>query len=283
MKTVISASRRTDIPAFYLKPFMESIRRGFIEVSNPFFPKQKRIVSLKREDAHWIVFWSRNYKHFLKDPEFFNDYQLFFHFTILPPSPLEKITLPFPRTLRQMELLAQHYGGERIVWRYDPLCHWSQENEVFSNHDIRLFESLCKEISAFQVRRCYISFVHIYQKYKRRFTRTWPDKKTLELTLSGRLSLVTELKTIAESYGLGIYSCCNSDLLQVPGIQQGRCVDGNQLNALDPIQSVSRRKCPTRQGCGCTHSIDIGDYNHQPCFFGCMYCYANPIKNDAIG
>jgi hypothetical protein len=278
MRSVISASRRTDIPAFYLKPFMESIRRGFIEISNPFFPKQKRIVSLTYEDVHWIVFWSRNYKHFLKHREFFYDYQLFFHFTILPPSPLEKITLLLPQALRQMELLAQYYGGERIIWRYDPLCHWTQGNEILTNHDIRQFESLCKTISTFQVRRCYISFVHIYQKYRRRFTREWPDKKIVELTLSRRLALAEELKTIAESYNMGIYSCCNSELLQVPGILEGRCIDGNLLNTLDPSQSVSRRKCPTRQGCGCSYTIDVGDYNQQPCYFGCMYCYANPIE-----
>lgn len=278
MKTVISASRRTDIPAFYLKPFMESLRRGYVEVSNPFFPKQKRIVSLKHEDVYWIVFWSRNYKHFLKQREFFSDYQLFFHFTILPPSPLEKITLPYPQALKQMELLAGYYGGDRIVWRYDPICHWAEGNELYSNHDIRQFELLCKTISTFRVSRCYISFVHIYQKYLRRFTRAWPDKKIVEPTLSDRLALVRELKCIADAFHITIYSCCNSELLEVPGILMGHCIDGNLLNTLDPSEPVSQRKCPTRQGCGCTHSIDVGNYNQQPCYFGCMYCYANPIE-----
>ena len=35
-KTVISASRRTDIPAFYMPWFMEQISKGFFEVLNPF-------------------------------------------------------------------------------------------------------------------------------------------------------------------------------------------------------------------------------------------------------
>ncbi|MHC1592009.1 MAG: DUF1848 family protein, partial [Candidatus Helarchaeales archaeon] len=58
MKTVISASRRTDIPAFYLDWFIERIHEGFVDVKNPFYPKQKSRVSLRKEDVHSIVLWS---------------------------------------------------------------------------------------------------------------------------------------------------------------------------------------------------------------------------------
>jgi hypothetical protein len=85
MKQVISASRRTDIPAFYLKWFTGNIRKGFVEVANPFNRKQLKQVSLSPRDVAWIVFWSRNYGSFLKDPDQFLEYRMFFHFTINPP------------------------------------------------------------------------------------------------------------------------------------------------------------------------------------------------------
>ncbi|WP_456443299.1 DUF1848 family protein, partial [Caldithrix abyssi] len=66
MKDIISASRRTDIPAFYLNWFIQRIREGFVEVQNPFYPQAVKRVLLDAEQVEWIVFWSRNYSHFLK-------------------------------------------------------------------------------------------------------------------------------------------------------------------------------------------------------------------------
>ncbi|MEJ2636797.1 MAG: DUF1848 family protein [Calditrichia bacterium] len=88
MKAVISASRRTDIPAFYLKWFMEQIGRGYIDIPNPFNRKQVKRTGLTPREVAWIVFWSRNYSVFLKNQDFFDYYRLIFHFTINPPNAL---------------------------------------------------------------------------------------------------------------------------------------------------------------------------------------------------
>jgi len=39
MKTVISASRRTDIPAFYLNWFVDAIKQKSIQIQNPLYKK----------------------------------------------------------------------------------------------------------------------------------------------------------------------------------------------------------------------------------------------------
>jgi len=57
---IISASRRTNIPAFYSKWFINRIRDGFCAVPNPFNPTQVSRVSLKPQDVDVIVFWTRN-------------------------------------------------------------------------------------------------------------------------------------------------------------------------------------------------------------------------------
>ena len=57
---IISASRRTDIPAFYGEWFMNRVRAGYCTVPNPFNRHQVTTVSLRPEDVDVIVFWTRN-------------------------------------------------------------------------------------------------------------------------------------------------------------------------------------------------------------------------------
>ena len=56
---IISASYRTDIPAFYADWFAARLDAGFCEVTNPYNGKPYR-VSLTAEDARAFVFWTRN-------------------------------------------------------------------------------------------------------------------------------------------------------------------------------------------------------------------------------
>ena len=84
-KTVISASRRTDIPAFYMEWFMRQIVKGTFEVVNPYNRHISR-VKAAAADVDTIVFWSKNFGPFLKGRygEKLIDlgYHLFFNFTI---------------------------------------------------------------------------------------------------------------------------------------------------------------------------------------------------------
>jgi len=277
MKNVISASRRTDIPAFYLKWFMDAISRGELEIINPLYHHKSTRISLKPDDVAWIVFWSRNYDKFLKKRHYFSVYELFFHFTILTPSGMEKTGIPLSRALKQMEQLAYHYGSEYIVWRYDPIIHWTEGNTVQTNYDPDSFKMLCEEISKIGIQRCYISFVQHYGKFIRRFAEKFPNFSLHQLCENKRTKIAGEIARMASSYRITVYSCCNDDILSVEGIEKGRCIDGNLLNHLAPDEKVSRAFAPTRKQCGCTKSIDIGDYENQPCPFGCIYCYANPL------
>ncbi len=277
MKLILSASRRTDIPAFYLDWFKNAVHKGRLEISNPFYPERKRTVELTPESVSWIVFWSRSYSKFLRSKDFFSAYNLFFHFTILPKTELEKAAIPAKTALIQMESLVNHYSPERIIWRYDPLVFWQEAGKSFSNHDLKQFELLCREIGAMGVKRCYTSFVFPYKKVSARFARKFSSAKIYDPDFSEQEKILNEMANTAKFYGLTIYSCCNDALLKIKGIEKGRCIDGSLLNSLSAETVVSRAKAPTRKDCGCTKSIDIGDYRRQPCSFGCIYCYANPL------
>jgi len=276
MKTIISASRRTDIPAFYLDWFIRVIRAGKVQVRNPLYKEHHYEVNLRPGQVEWIVFWSRNYQRFLKQREIFADYNLFFHFTMLSHQrQLERSHLPLTRALNQVEKLAAYYNPQRIIWRYDPVVIWQQSAGVLSNYSPVEFENLCRRISALDIRRCYFSFVTPYRKFLRRFRQRYPDQHHIGYKTAVAQRILAGLKETAAKYKVGLYSCCNDDLVD-SSIKKGHCISAELLNSLNEKTPVSMAKAPTRQDCGCTKSIDIGDYLRQPCFTGCMYCYANP-------
>src|SRR5580658_9366443 len=85
MPMIISASRRTDIPAFYASWFMNRLRAGFCLVPNPYNPRQTSRVSLVPADVDAIVFWTRNPRPLLPHLRELDErgYRTYFQFTIL--------------------------------------------------------------------------------------------------------------------------------------------------------------------------------------------------------
>jgi len=63
---IISASRRTDIPAFYSDWFIRRLQEGFLYVRNPFNARQIFKIVLSPDIVECIVFWSKNPASLLK-------------------------------------------------------------------------------------------------------------------------------------------------------------------------------------------------------------------------
>lgn len=277
MKTIISASRRTDIPSFYLKWFIEAIKKRKLTVQNPFYKNKSHEVDLSPSTVQWIVFWSRNYSVFLKHRTVFDDYMLFFHFTINSHNNiLEKKSIPIKKALQQTDKIAHIYGPERIIWRYDPIVIWMNGNTSETNFKKNDFSHLCSNMNKMGVAGCYFSFVSPYTKFLRRFNKMYPKLKIKNNQLELKNKILNEMLEIAYKNNISLFSCCNDSLIQ-EGVKKGRCISGKYLNQLCGEKIVSEAKSPTRKDCGCTRSIDIGDYVSQPCYFGCIYCYANPV------
>ncbi len=276
MKTVISASRRTDIPAFYLDWFMDAIKNKNIQIKNPLYKKNYTNVDLSPSSVEWIVFWSRNYDKFLKNISFFKDYNLYFHFTILSHQPkLEKNSTPISLALLQMEKLVSNFGTDRIIWRYDPIVLWRESGTVHTNFDENEFNFLCEKMQSFGISKCYFSFATNYAKFKNRFKSKYPNFK-IEDNQSTLNNVLKSMTAIVADHQIQLFICCNDASINET-IQKGSCISGNLLNSISGSKKVSKAKAPSRENCGCSKSIDIGNYIHQPCYFGCIYCYANPV------
>ena len=57
---ILSVSRRTDIPAFYLDWFLKRLKEGFLLVRNPMSYHQVSEVTLSPKVIDCIVFWTKD-------------------------------------------------------------------------------------------------------------------------------------------------------------------------------------------------------------------------------
>jgi hypothetical protein len=61
---IVSASRRTDVPAFYGEWFLNRLDAGYCMVRNPSGKPYR--VSLRREDVDGFVFWTKDVGPFME-------------------------------------------------------------------------------------------------------------------------------------------------------------------------------------------------------------------------
>ncbi|MGC8897673.1 MAG: DUF1848 domain-containing protein [Bacteroidota bacterium] len=269
---VISASRRTDIPAFFIRWFLEQLRAGWVDVPDPFSGKLQRI-SLQRDDVRAIVFWSRDYAPLLPHLDEIDDrgYPVLFHFTITGlPKVLEPHGISVARAVYLAERLSIRYSPEHVLWRFDPIII---SNNTPASSVIKKFDELAQMLKGV-VRRVYVSFIDFYSKVNRNLSalQSQAGIQVVDPPVSEKRRIGEELSSIATRYGMEVYSCTEPALIGAGGIKKGSCIDAQLLESLYPGAGLGVPKHPTRAGCGCFESKDIGIYN--TCFFGCRYCYA---------
>ena len=79
---IISASRRTDIPACYPDWMARRVSEGFACVRNPMNPRQVSRVSLSPAVVDCIVFWSKNPAPMLEYLDLFRPWHFYFQYTL---------------------------------------------------------------------------------------------------------------------------------------------------------------------------------------------------------
>jgi len=270
---IISASRRTDIPAFYADWLLNRLAEGFVDVRHPYTRKWFRVL-LKPEDVGAIVFWSKNYAPLLTklDQVEQTTKSLFFHFTITGNSDLELRVPNFREAIRDYIHIAERYSPEHIIWRFDPIC--ITDKLPFEAYEERF--AACAELLRGHASSCIISFAHPYRKMLSNIGK-YTSHTYLPVPLEEQKAYADRLGTRARTYGIKLFACCNDHLLS-GNVGKARCIDGPALSLLfgTPLDT---RSAASRKECGCTKSIDIGAYD--TCGHGCVYCYANTDQERA--
>lgn len=267
---MISASRRTDIPAFYSEWFMNRIRAGHVEWTNPFSGGRAQ-VSLRPEEVRAIVFWSKNYLPLLPHLDELEacGYSAVFQFTITGlPRVLEPGVPETSEVIACARTLASRAPG-CVLWRYDPIVI-SEATDLQYHRD--RFRELCAALEGV-VTTCTFSFAIFYAKMLRKTQQLYADTglRCHALPPEEQVTLANQLADIAAEHGIEMASCCGEGL--VGGrIKKAHCVDAGLLEQLFPGKIGRLGLRPTRQECGCYESKDIGAYD--TCPHGCVYCYA---------
>ena len=269
MKKVVSASRRTDIPLHHLDWLILSLKKGWVDVPNPFNGRKYR-VSLKKSNVHTLVLWSKDFRRFLKFTDEFLGYNLFFHFTINSPSSLEGTLSPLPARLAQLKRLVESFGTERVVWRFDPILFWKETRSGRVRNNLNHFGKIAEAAANAGVTRCITSFVTPYKKVVRRMRKA--GLELIRLSIKKRREIAAEIAEKNRSLGIRTYACCNPDIVGAEGIEKAHCIDGELLSMLAGEVCDMRKDRGQRPECGCTVSVDVGRYG--TCPVGCLYCYA---------
>jgi hypothetical protein len=279
---IISASRRTDIPAFYARWFINRVRAGFCEVPNPFNRDQVSRISLLPEDVEAIVFWTRNPRPLFPylDELDARGYRYYFQHTLLGyPPQIDAHNPAVPASLATFRELAQRLGPERVIWRYDPIVL----SEITPpDYHRQAFANLAEGLAGY-TGRSVISLMDDYAKIRGRMQElrrlgapllpVSMDKSGAGGDLPGWLGdLLRDLGAIAQSHNMEMVSCAEEIDLRPYGIFPGKCIDDRLIGRMFGLD-VSHSKDPgQRNACGCVVSKDIGMYD--ACLFGCRYCYA---------
>ena len=273
-RKIISASRRTDIPAFYSEWFMNRIEAGYCTVPDPFNAKQVSYVSLRPQDVQVIVFWTRNPGPLIKHLSELDrkGYKYYFQYTIIGyPCSIDPGSPPIDTAVKTFQELSGLIGKERVIWRYDPILY---SNETPLKWHIDQLSYLIEKLKS-STKRLVISFIDPYRKTKIRMDRETGSSFHLApdaFEVSAYDQLIGWIEVEANAAGLEVQTCAESADLKLSGIKHGKCIDDGLIRKIWKI-TVSKRKDPSqRKQCGCVLSKDIGVNN--TCLFGCKYCYA---------
>jgi len=272
---VISCSRRTDVAACYTDWLAEALRAGRVEVPSP-YGGPTRLVSLRPEEVHTIVFVSKDYGPLLGNVAgirgLLSAYaQLSFQLTItgLGGSRLEPRVPPWQQVAAQLAPLVAWAGDpRRVTVRFDPIVHWWEGDAIRSN--LPSAEAIFDAVAQSGVRTVRVSIAALYPKMRRRGF-VWYDPTAQE-----RADIAAYLRGLADPRGIELYACADPTLVAA-GIRPSACIDGRLLAELHPQRlALPTHKDPgQRPACGCTPSIDIGSYRMR-CPHACAYCYAAP-------
>src|SRR5574344_1989180 len=289
---IVSASRSTDIPAFYADWFLERLKAGYSVWVNPFNQARYRV---SFADTRMMVFWSKNPRPMLErldEVESLGFKQYYFQFTLndYVTEGVEPNVPPVAERIDTFRRLSRRIGKERVIWRFDPLL---LSNYLTVDVLLEKIASIGHELQG-ATEKLVFSFADI-QAY-RKVGKNLSGTNCREFSSEEKIEFAKGLRDVNLSLGLEMATCAEDIDLSEYGIKHNKCVDDDLMVRLfhddaklmdfigaeyDMIDGwtikKSRKDRGQRKACGCIVSKDIGMYNTCPHL--CRYCYANSSDN----
>lgn len=262
---IISASRRTDIPAFYSDWFFNRIKERYVLVPNPYNSKMISRISLDPAVVDCIVFWSKNPAPMLEKLDKLKDYNYYFQFTLNPYGPDIENHLPaISKRIDTFKRLSDRIGKEKVIWRYDPVL----TNETYTpGFHKEKFAEIAYELKE-HTEKCMLGFIDHYQHI-----RTAVSQFNIQSLLKADIEeMAVSFKKTVDTCSIQLDTCTVKVDLTHLGIPGGLCIDNQLVERITGYPISVRKDKNQRDICRCAESIDIGTY--ESCLNGCIYCYA---------
>jgi len=271
---IISASRRTDIPAFYSEWLINRFQAGYCLVPNPFNPRQIARIPLLAESVDAIVFWSKNPAPMLRVLPRLEGmgYRFYFLFTVNAyPKALEPGMPPLEKRISTFIELSGRLGPRRVIWRYDPII---LSNRTDAAYHRETFEGLCQKLAG-HTQRVITSIITFYRKTLRNLAPLEKQGYVFNKDPRGNPeteALLSHMAKTAAGHGLEILACAEPSDYTHLGIKPSSCIDAALISELWGIPVSSKKDPGQREHCACALSRDIGMTD--TCPHGCPYCYS---------
>lgn len=314
---VVSASRSTDIPAFYADWFFERLKKGYSAWTNPFNGKKSYVAY---EDTRFIVFWSKNPRPLLSHIDYLREIGIgcYIQYTLndYVDERLELGVPPLEERIETFRLLVDKLGKGAVVWRFDPLI---LTDKIDMDKLLQKIEYIGDQLRDY-TEKLVFSFADILSYRKVKANLECSHINYIDWTKDQMIEFAKKLVCLNKNKGWNYILATCGENTDLDGVEHNHCVDdylmvrfgykskelmnflgaefinpslfagidleGNQQNAIRldnnqfAIINKNNKDKGQRATCGCMKSKDIGEYNTCPHL--CEYCYANASKEVAI-
>ena len=313
---IISASRSTDIPAFYADWFFHRLEKGYSAWTNPFNGVRSYVVYQK---TRFIVFWSKNPRPLIPYIDYLKAHHIgcYIQYTLndYESEQLEKNVPDLQYRIDTFKMLVDKLGKGSVVWRFDPLV---LTDEISQNRLLEKIQNIGDELNGY-TEKLVFSYADIssYRKVKNNLDNS--GIRYMEWDEMQMRDFAQKLWSINHRWNYDLATCGEKIDLSSYGIQHNHCVDETLIarlayrdrelmkflgievkkqeldlfgespipdnairleDGLYAVKTKDNRDKGQRLFCGCMVSKDIGEYNTCPHL--CEYCYANSNKETAL-
>lgn len=315
---LVSASRSTDIPAFYADWFFQRLDvAGYSAWTNPFNGVRSYV---SYQNTRFIVFWSKNPRPLLDYLPILerrgigcyiqyslNDYEV---------EGLEKSVPPLAQRIETFKQLVERLGKGHVIWRFDPLVLTDQ---ISIDNLLAKIENIGDQLLGY-TEKLVFSFADIVSYRKVQSNLTKAHVNYIDWTEEQMREFAAKLEKLNQKWGYELATCGEKIDLTEFGVKKNHCIDDDLIirlahedkvlmdylnvkilplpqadlfGEIEPLPAGAielpgrryavhgdNRDKGQRLFCGCIKSKDIGEYN--TCVHGCEYCYATANKELAI-
>jgi len=314
---IVSASRSTDIPAFYCDWFFHRLKAGYSAWTNP-FNGVKMYVSYAK--TRFIVFWSKNPRplldHLVELEERGIGCYIQYSLNDYEEEKLERGVRPLAERIDTFKRLVDRLGYGHVIWRFDPLM---LTDDIDIDKLLKKIENIGDQLKGY-TEKLVFSFADIalYRKVKKNLEDNHIPYH--EWTEDSMKEFASKLVDLNKKKGWNYQLATCGEKGRYPGIEPNHCVDDALIirfayrdHAVMDFLKAEIKSMPEpdlfgdseplpadaiilgngayatrgdnrdkgqREFCGCMKSKDIGQYN--TCIHLCEYCYANTSKQAAV-